>query len=416
MKKVTFAICGMGNRGHRYAYELNQRSDKGEIVALADTRRVRLDSANKYLNLPEDRLFDSADALLAAPKLADVMIIATQDSQHKEHAIAAMKKGYHLLLEKPISNDPQACLEIAAVAKEYDRHVLVCHVLRYTGFYKELKKLIASGVIGDVMNIHAMELIAYFHFAHSYVRGNWHKLADSSPMILAKCCHDMDLMLWLAGKHCLSVSSVGTLSHFKAENCPEGALDRCSDGCKVDCPYHAPNFYLSRIPGWPTSILHPEPTEENIMEILRTTNYGRCVYKMDNDVADHQSVLLQLEDDVTVSFTVSAFNTRQDREISVMGTKGHIWGSFKDRKLHIEVFGEEPRIFDVAPLYPVSTGHGGGDGGIIEDAISFFSGEEFDMTSITSIHRSVESHMVAFAAEESRLKGGAQVIMPPQED
>ena len=411
MKKVTFAVCGMGNRGTRYAMESLKYHDEMEVTAIADTRRVRLDAANKQLNLPEDRLFDGADSLLAAPRMAEIMVIATQDGQHKEHAIAAMKKGYHLLLEKPISNKLEDCIEIAEAAKKYDRRVIVCHVLRYTGFYQEIKKMINQGLIGDVMNIHACEMVAYYHFAHSFVRGNWHKEADTSPMILAKCCHDMDLMLWLSGKHCEAVSSIGELTHFRRECCPEGAKERCSDGCEVDCPYHAPKFYLSRMPGWPTHVLHPEPTEENIMEILRTGDYGRCVYQMDNDVADHQSVLLRMEDGVTISFTVSAFNHIQNREIHVMGTKGHIWGDFRSKKLHVVLYGEEPYEIDLAPLFPEVTGHGGGDTRMVYDVIRLFRGDDFDQSGITSIDRSVESHLVAFAAEESRRRGGELVQM-----
>lgn len=406
MKKVTFAILGMGNRGSRYAQEQLKYADEMEVTAIADTRRQQLDAANKYLHLPEDRLFDSAEALLAAPRMAEIMVIATQDGQHKAHAIAAMERGYHLLLEKPIANKREDCLEILEAAKKYDRQVIVCHVLRYTGFYQEIKRMINEGLIGDVMNIHAVEMVGYYHFAHSFVRGNWHKEAETSPMILAKCCHDMDLMLWLSGKHCEAVSSVGELTHFRAEKCPADAKERCTDGCTVDCPYHAPRFYLSRMPGWPTNILHPEPTEEIVMELLRTGNYGRCVYKMDNDVADHQSVILRMEDGVTISFTVSAFNEIQDREISVMGTKGRIWGSFHERKLHVGIYGKEPYEIDLADLYPETSGHGGGDTRMVRDVIRLFRGDEFDRSSITSIDRSVESHLVAFAAEESRRKGG----------
>lgn len=409
MKKVSFAILGMGNRGTQYALKQLKYPEEMEITAIADTRRVRLDAANKYLNLPENRLYDSAEAILAEDKLADVMIIATQDAQHRDHAIAALHKGYDLLLEKPISNDLAACREIAKVANELGRRVIVCHVLRYTVFYQEIKKLIDQGVIGDIINIHAMEAIGYYHIAHSFVRGNWHKRADSSPLILAKCCHDMDLLLWLSGKSWKAVSSYGALTHFTKENCPEGATERCSDGCKVDCPYNAPNFYLSRMPGWPTNILHPEPTEENIMEILRTSNYGRCVYKMDNDVVDHQTLSVLMEDGVTASFTVSGFNHKQDRHINIMGTKGHIWGDFRDKKLHVGIYGQEPYEIDLEPLCTDFTGHGGGDARMIYDVIRVMRGDDFDTSSITSIDRSVESHELAFAAEASRLAEGQKI-------
>ena len=411
MKKVTFAIMGMGNRGTAYAQKQLKYPEEMEITAIADPRPVRLQAANKFLHLPEERLFHSAEELLEQERLADVMIVATQDAQHHQHAIAAMKKGYHLLLEKPISNNLQACREIAAAAKQYNRTVVVCHVLRYTVFYQQLKKLIDEGIIGDVINIHMLEMVGYYHIAHSFVRGNWHKESESSPMILAKCCHDMDLILWLSGKQSKAVSSFGALTHFTNENCPEGAKERCTDGCQVDCPYNAPDFYFSRLPGWPANVLHPEPTRENILQVLKTTNYGRCVYKMDNDVVDHQSLAIQLEDGVTVSFTMSGFNHHQDREINIMGTKGNIWGSFRDNKLYVGVFGKDTYEIDVSKLCDDFTGHGGGDARMVDDLICLIRGDEFDDSSITSIERSLESHELAFAAEASRVRGGELIRM-----
>ncbi len=298
----------MGNRGTRYAQRLLEFADDAQVVAIADQKQGALTAANKYLNLPENMLFHSAEELLSQPKLADVMIISTQDAQHKVHAMKAMEQGYDLILEKPISNHLSDCEELDAKAKELGRRVLICHVLRYTPFYREVKNQVASGVLGRVESVEAMEGVGYYHIAHSYVRGNWHKKADSSPMILAKCCHDMDLLYWLIDKDVEKLNSFGSLDYFKAENCPEGATERCTDGCTVkNCPFNAPNFYLSRMPGWPTHVLNPEPNEENIMEALRTTNYGRCVFKMDNDVVDHQTVNLLFKDGVTATFQMIGF-------------------------------------------------------------------------------------------------------------
>lgn len=414
MKKVTFAIAGLGNRGTAYASKLIKYPDEMEIVALADNRRVRLDNVQEHLHLPEDKVFSSAEELLKAPRLADVLIIATQDAQHKEHALAALEKGYHLILEKPVSNNPQDCKEIAEAANRHQRHVLVCHVLRYTPFYSQIKKLLDQGLIGKIESIEADEQVGFYHYAHSYVRGNWHNEAASSPMILAKCCHDMDLMLWLTGKKCLKVSSFGSLDHFKAENCPEGAAERCKD-CTLDCPYHAQRFYLSRIPGWPSNILHPQPTEERILKVLDETDYGKCVYRMDNDVVDHQIVNLLLEDGITVNFQMVGFSNRQTRWIRIMGTKGEIWGDFHSRDLNWQLFGEkEVHKVDIDALFSDFSGHGGGDEGLVIDAIRFFRGDkDFDSSSITSIDRSVESHFVAFAAEKSRVHEGEVVEMAP---
>lgn len=411
VKKITFAIAGMGNRGTQYASKQLKFPEEMEVVAMADNRRIRLDAANKYLRLPEDRLFNSAEAMIAQPKMADIMVIATQDAQHKAHALAALEKGYDLLLEKPVSNHLEDCRDIAAAARRLGRRVIVCHVLRYTVFYQQIKKIIDSGVLGKLESVEMAEHVAYYHIAHSYVRGNWHKEADSSPMILAKCCHDMDLILWLTGKKCLKVNSFGSLDHFRRENCPPGAPARCTDGCPVKCPFNAPKFYLSRIPGWPTSILHPEPNEENIMEILRTSDYGRCVYQMDNDVVDHQTVQMLLEDGITVSFQMLGFTARQTRTIRLYGTEGELWGDFKSLDLHYQRFGEDAVDVDLASMNVETSGHGGGDTRLIYDVIRLFRGDDFDTSAITSIDRSVESHYVAFAAEESRVKGGELVRM-----
>lgn len=408
MKKVTFAILGMGNRGTAYAGKLLQHPDDAAITAIADISSTRTDAANKYIGLPESAVYPGEEALFAAGKLADVLIIATQDSQHKEHALKAMELGYDLILEKPISNKLDDIVAIAAAAERLNRQVLVCHVLRYTPFYRQVKQLIEDGVIGKVQTVQATEDVGYYHIAHSFVRGNWHKEADSSPMILAKCCHDMDILVWLIDKHCQKLTSFGSLDYFRAENAPVGSTERCAD-CKLDCPFHANRFYISRIPGWPANILHPEPTEENITEILKTSNYGKCVFRMDNDVVDHQVVNMLMEDGITVTFQMSGFNNIQTRTIRVMGTEGELWGDFHANELYWRRYGKEQQKVDIA--LSQKSGHGGGDYGLIHDAIRYFRGDDFDTTSVTTIHRSVESHYMAFAAESSRVAGGELVSL-----
>ena len=410
MKKVTFAILGMGNRGTAYARNILKYPEQSEIVAMADNRRVRLDAANKYLNLPEERLFADAESILAQPKMADIMIIATQDSQHRDHAIRAMELGYDLLLEKPISNKLEDIRVIAEVAKNLGRTVFVCHVLRYTPFYTQIKKLLQDGTIGRIESVEASEHVGYYHYAHSYVRGNWHKESDSSPMILAKCCHDMDILLWLIDKDCKKITSFGSLDYFTSENEPEGATERCKE-CQLDCPFHAQRFYLSRIPGWPSNILNPEPTEENILETLDQTDYGKCVYKMNNDVVDHQVCTMLFEDGVTASFQMVGFTNKQDRHIRIHGTEGEIWGTMGQKKIYWQRYNKELHEIDLNTMGFDFTGHGGGDQGIIYDVIRYMRGENFDTTSVTLIERSVESHYMAFAAEKSRVEGGQVVSM-----
>ena len=406
MKKLTFAVMGMGNRGTAYAAKALKYPEEMEITAMADTRRIRLDAANKYLHIPEDRLFDSAEAIFSVPKMAEIMIISTQDAQHKEHALKAMELGYDLLLEKPISNKLEDIAVIAEAAKRLGRRVIVCHVLRYTVFYQQAKKLIDSGVIGRVRSVEASEQVAYYHYAHSYVRGNWHSTAASSPMILAKCSHDMDILRWLVGKKCKTISSIGQLSYFKKENAPEGATPRCKD-CKVEnCIYNAQKFYVSRIPGWPANVLQPEPTEENILKTLDETNYGHCVFLTENDVVDHQTVQMEMEDGITITFQMVAFSNNMTRTLRVYGTEGEIWGDFHERALYYQRFGGKVEKIDLEALCSDFTGHGGGDSQMVYDVIRLYRGDDFDNTFITYLEPSVESHYMAFCAEQSRLEGG----------
>lgn len=410
MNKVTFAVLGMGNRGSVYAGMQLRFPEEMEVTAMADTRQERLDAANKYLHLPDERIFHTAEALFEQPRLADIMVIATQDAQHKEHAIRAMERGYDLLLEKPISNKLQDIVEIANTAKRLGRTVIVCHVLRYTPFYRQVKKLLDAGKIGRIQSIEAAEWVGYYHFAHSYTRGNWHKTADSSPMILAKCSHDMDIIYWLAGQNCEKTTSFGSLTHYRKESAPEGAAEYCSD-CKLECPWNAQQFYLSRVPKWPTNVIHPEPTEENIAELLRTSNYGRCIYHMDNDVVDHQVVNMQMETGITVTFQMNGFANADTRTLHVVGTEGELYGNFRTKELWWQRFGEEKQDVPVELLGTETKGHGGGDPGLIQDVLRFYRGDEFDSSAVTLIDRSVESHFMAFAAEESRLAGGQLVEM-----
>ena len=210
MKRITMVIAGLGGRGHDiYGNYAMEHPDEVEIAAVADPRPERLELAQREWNIPAERCFATAEELFAQPQLADAAVIATQDRQHVVHAEAALKGGYHLLLEKPVAVDIEGCLEVLRLARRYQRHVVVCHVLRYTPFYNAIKRIIEDGRIGEVVTIQAMEQVGYWHQAHSYVRGNWRRADESSPMILAKCCHDMDILIWLTGKRARYVSSYG---------------------------------------------------------------------------------------------------------------------------------------------------------------------------------------------------------------
>ncbi len=418
-RPVTFAVCGFGIRGME-AYASYQKSHPNEmkVVAVADPDPARRAIAQKEYQVPPEHCYHTAEELLRQPRLADVMIIATQDRQHVEQAIPAMEKGYHLVLEKPISPSLQECIALREKAHETNRVVIVCHVLRYTQFFGTIKQLLEKGTIGRIETLEADENIAYWHYAHSYVRGNWRREDEASPMILAKSCHDMDIIRWLIGTPCKRVSSYGRLDWFREENAPSGAGMRCMD-CKMkaDCPYDAEKIYLSNEKSgydsgnreWPLTVLCSDPTPERIREALRTGPYGRCVYHCDNDVVDHQTVNMEFEGGVTAVFTVSAFTSRCYRTIRIMGTTGEIEGNMDNNTIVLRKFGQPDQQIDLDKITDRFAGHGGGDAKMMQYVCSLFQNGEPEGAALTNIDVSVDSHIMALAAEASRLNGGSGI-------
>lgn len=418
--KITIALAGLGSRGKdTYAQAVKKFPEKMEIVAIADIDPDKVKEVAEEFHIPQERCFVSAEDLIAQDKLADVMFITTQDQQHVRQAIPALRKGYHLLLEKPISPDLDECRELVKVAKECDRQVIVCHVLRYTPIYSKVKEVIDSGVAGDIVSVMSIENVGYWHQAHSFVRGNWRNSNTTSPMILQKCCHDMDLLLWLTGKTCESVSSFGDTYLFKEECAPEGAAHRCMDGCKVkdSCPYDAEKIYLKHPEigvenghtEWPVNVLTLHPTVESVTEAIKTGPYGRCVYYCDNNVVDHQVVNLKMTDGSTISHTMCGFTGTGSRYAKFMGTKGEIIADMTANTIQITPFGQETQTIDVNKIATDFSGHGGGDVRMVEEFIDMLLEGKGPSGRTTTVEQSVESHYCALAAEESRLHGGAVV-------
>lgn len=413
-RKVTVAVAGCGSRGNAYAEACALLKDKVEIVACADIVPDKLERFGEKYNVPEERRFNSAEEMLEKEKLADVMFICTLDNHHYCLAIPALRKGYHLLLEKPASPVPSECVEIAKVANEENRHVIVCHVLRYTPYFRKLKSIIDSGILGDIMTIQANEETVYWHQAHSFVRGNWRNKEETSPILLQKCCHDMDIFLWLTGKHCIGVSSFGALSHFKKECAPEGSTERCNEGCALyeTCPYSVKNCYLNNVDrgafGWPMDVVSQDPDPVKYRETLKTSKYGRCVYHCDNTVYDHEVVNLLLEDDLFVSFNVCAFTSEGGRGIHIMGTKGDLKANTENKEIKVHVFGKEPEYID-SSAETDQFGHGGGDYVLVKELVDLLSGEDSNIS--TSIDNSIESHLVALAADQSAVENGRMITL-----
>lgn len=422
--KIKIALAGLGNRGKdMYAKSAKVFPDKVEIAAIADINPKKVQMVAEEYHIPAERCFSSVEEMLEQEKLADVMIITTQDQQHVGHAIPALQKGYHILLEKPISPDLNECRRIVNVARECNRKVVVCHVLRYTPVYRKVKEILDSGVLGDIVSINASENVGWYHTAHSFVRGNWRSAEETSPMILAKCCHDMDLYLWLANKTCKSLSSFGSTYLFKKENAPEGCAARCMEGCKVkkECPYDAEAIYLDneRIGirnghnGWPVSVLTEVPTIESVTKALKEGPYGRCVYHCDNTVVDHQVVNLNMTDGSTMSFAMNGHTADFARHAQFCGTKGEMKVTMGDWKVENDmietmIFGPQLKreVIRAVELSDDFSGHGGGDLEMVEEFVDILLGNRSDSPSITSLERSVESHYCALAAEQSRLQGG----------
>ena len=421
--KITIAIAGLGSRGRTaYGAILLDMKDRAQVVAIADFDKTRCEIAQKEHNVKSENVFSSVEEMLSKEKLADAVLICTQDRDHVRHALMALDKGYDILLEKPVSPDLNELKSLVKKSKETGRKVLVCHVLRYTPFFQTIKKAIDSGRIGKVATVQALENVRYWHQAHSFVRGNWRRKDETSPMILAKCCHDLDYLIWLCGSKCKSVSSYGSLSYFKAECAPEGAALRCLDGCKVkaNCPYDAEKIYLTNketgvLHGnvdWPADVLSETPTAETIRLAIEKGPYGRCVFHCDNDVVDNQIVAMEMEDGTTVTLTMSAFTSIGGRTIKVMGTLGDIQGDMHDNIIKITEFGKESEIIDLGREEKDFAGHGGGDQMLIEEFVSLLEGGEGNNT-VTTLEASVESHLVALAAEESRLEGGTPQLIAP---
>lgn len=402
---MKYILIGAGSRGMIYGtWAVNHGID---IAAVAEPRPDRLKNAGDTLHVPEHMRFADGKDLLALGKIADAAIIATMDRDHYGHVMQALEQGYDILLEKPISPDPRECLAIEEKANRLGRKITVCHVLRYTAFWGAIKDVLDSGELGDIVAIKHSENIGNFHMAHSFVRGNWRNDTLSSPIIMQKSCHDLDILLWLTGSHCTRVASFGSLTYFKPENAPEGAAERCCDCPAADrCRFNAKRVYLPILGQWPADVVCLEPTEQALDEALRTGPYGRCVYHCDNNVCDHMSTILEFENGVTATFSLTAQTSNVHRNIHIMCQHGEILADDAERTVEVRHFVASPADSFTTRTIHVRTnasGHGGGDSGIMED---FSAGVASPVSeSRSSISRSVESHLMACAIEESRLTG-----------
>ena len=406
MKKTELIIVGAGSRGAGYAEYAIEHPEQATIVGVAEPRaEYRKQLAEKH-NVPSENLFNDWQELAEQPKLADAVIIATPDAEHTGPAIAFAKKGYHVLLEKPMSASESECKKTTDAATEAGIIFAVCHVLRYTAFTRKLKELLDSGLIGDIVSLQTLEPVGYWHQAHSFVRGNWGNEAESSSMLLAKCCHDLDWISHIMATPCTAVHSFGSLKHFRKEEQPEGAADRCVD-CAVepDCPYSAKKIYSGfldkGLKGWPLDVLTSDVTEENIAEALRTGPYGRCVYACDNDVVDHQVVNMQFDGGQTASLTMTAFTEASARKTRIFGTKGELDCDSSTIR-HFDFLTDQWQTIETDPVdHSILGGHGGGDYGLMRAFVGAIANNDPSLV-LSGPVETLESHRMVFAAETAR--------------
>ncbi len=410
-KQLTAIVIGAGGRGQLYSGIIKGIPEKIKIVAVAEPVDSRRNNIRDKHDIPENMCFSDSKDLLALGKIADIAIISTMDRYHLEPTMAAISLHYDILLEKPVAPTPEECEKIAQHAEKNGVKIVVCHVLRYTPFFITIKQLINDGVLGDIISINHEECVGHVHQSHSFVRGNWGNSQRSSNMLLQKSCHDMDILQWLIGKKCKKVQSFGSLSHFKRENAPAGAPERCIDGCPYGetCPYNAVKLYYDdKNNEWFRDACTGErlPSDETVEKALRTNMYGMCVYKCDNDVVDHQTVNLLFEDNITVTFTMCAFN-KGGRHIHIMGTKGELRASLDSNEKPIVVYDLETdtyKEYATTGKDGLQNGHGGGDKGIIYSLYDYLVGE-YNGFSISDIRTSVDNHHIVFAAEKARETG-----------
>lgn len=403
-KPVTAVVLGAGARGNVYASYAAKFPDELNIIGVAEPiphRRERF--AAKY-NIPEDRQWVTWEHAMQVDKFAEAMIITMPDHLHYPAAMESLALDYDLLLEKAMAQSWSECQDILKQTKKYNKIVAICHVLRYTPYFRKMKEVVDSGRLGDIVSVQHLEPVEHIHMSQSFVRGNWGNAEESTPMILSKSCHDTDILRWIIGKSCNKVSSFGSLKHFTEANAPEGSTARCTDGCAVEreCIFSAIKLYKEKR-RWLHYLSIEKHDDASIMKALREGPYGKCVYRTDNDVVDHQVVNMEFEDDITVAFSMEAFSHYGGRRTRIFGTKGDLIGD--ERTMEITDFLTGKKENWKPEKSKPGSGHGGGDHGLARDFVQAISQQDPSLLTST-IEASMESHLVGFKAEESRLAGG----------
>lgn len=414
---LTLVGIGCGGRTRTYMGLASRFPDLYQIAGAADPVGDRIDLLEKECGHPAGfRRFASDKELLAADRFADIAIIGTQDAHHVGPAIAAMEKGYDILLEKPIATNVEDILRVKSAAERLGRKVLVCHVLRYSPFYRKAREIVASGILGEIISINATEGVGPWHQAHSFVRGHWSVVERATPMIIAKCCHDLDIILWLMGDRCTQVASFGALRYFTSANAPDGAPELCTDECPhvETCPYDARLYLGPHRSTWLSYVYDnaASASDDEILEWLSHSPWGRCVYHCDNTAVDRQIVAMNFSRGGTATLTMTAFE--EGRHLEIFGTKGVLRGgqavhSLSGADMIVREHGGATTPVHLEKIEGGYDGHGGGDMGLVLALHQEMRGEcAREMTSSLAV--SVESHLIGFAAEVARQTGSVQQL------
>lgn len=410
-------IIGGGHRSLTYAKLAKIKPEKLQIVGVADPNEFRRNSIAEKFGIPSEHVFETAEQLAAAPKFADAAINGTMDHVHVETSIPLLKAGYDILLEKPFAVNEEEMRELVKCAEDNDRKIMVCFVLRYTPFYRMIKETILSGEIGEIINIQTAEHVSYHHMSTSHIRGKWRNEEEChASMLLAKCCHDVDIMMWLMGNDDpVKVSSFGSLMQFRPENAPENAGTRCLVDCPLadTCLYSAKRLYIDHPDRWEFYVWDKLEDKENAtiedkINLLKTSQYGVCAYKSDNNVVDHQSVSVQFRSGATGTHNMIGGAAVPQRKIHIIGTKGEIYGTLESGKFTVSLIDPRPgceHLDRVVDTSVANDSHGGGDLKLIEDFVDY-SRDSIMSVSCTSIKESVKGHLTVFRADKSMKNGG----------
>lgn len=414
---VTAVIVGGGHRSITYSRLSETSPDMLKIVGVADPDENRRKSIAERFSISPENCFENAEELAKAPKFADAVINGTLDHIHVSTTLPLLKAGYDILLEKPFAVTEEEARLLTETANRYGRKIMVCFVLRYAPFYQKIKSLISGGEIGDILTIQTNEYVSYHHMSTSHVRGKWNNSDRChSSMLLAKCCHDIDIMTWLMGSDKpVFVSSFGCNKQFVPENAPENSGTRCVVDCPLvdSCLYSAKRIYLDHPDRWSFYVWDrlenkENPTIEDKLELLKTSPYGVCAFKSDNNVVDHQTVHVSFQSGAAGVHTMVGGASSGRRTIHIVGTKGEIYGECESGKLTLLKIDPSPEKEHSDTIIDLSAGndsHGGGDMELVKDFIKYVRNEK-TTPSCTDINDSLAGHLVVFLADKSRENGG----------